>query len=158
MKKITKLILVLTAMSLGGCAFKMDRVAALPKRSDGIVLAVVGNLSVTSASYICNKLGVKDDRCDDEKFVGAYVATHTDYWNVDAIPLLAPKNIGIEGKDIVKIRVHPNKPADFLQLVQKGMAAEDCFYDGVFGRGSGGKGGVVCPRENWDYKRDVNRD
>jgi hypothetical protein len=157
MKKMINLILVLTVAFLGGCAFKMDRVAALPKSSDGVVLAVVGNLSVVSAEFICNKFkDLQDTRCNDQ-FVGAYVATHTDFWNVDAIPLLAPKSAGIEGKDIVKVRIHATKPADFIELVSKGMSDPSCYYDGVYGRGSGGKGGVVCPKENWDYKKDVNR-
>lgn len=146
---------------LAGCAAApMDKISKFPKTNDGyLIVQTEGLTGVVSAERICDAFpGVKDERCEKkDQYVGARAYTHADWWSVDIIPVLVPKSVGLENKDIIKIRLDGNRPAHFVEFISRGMYQPDCYYDGVYGPGSGGRGGIVCPKANWDYRKDVNR-
>ncbi|HJV84545.1 MAG TPA: hypothetical protein VJ698_03650 [Noviherbaspirillum sp.] len=146
---------------LSGCTTlsPMSEVAALPKKADGIMFAQLGGLDPHSAESICAAFpGVKDERCEHkDQYDGMMVVPSSRYWKAVKVPLLAPKSAGVSAGDIVKIRVAEGHPAYFEFIAAKGTQVKDCYYDGMYGPHSGGPGGVVCPKYNWDYKRDLTK-
>lgn len=71
--------------------------------------------------------------------------------------MLVPKAADVGAAHILKVRVDGDRPAFFEFIAAKGANDKGCYYHGMYGPGSGGGGGVVCPSFNWDYKRNLSR-
>ena len=158
---------VLAMLVLGGCA-SVTNTQGLTESFDSrmekhgvseVTLLGFANPGATvgSVEKIC-KGHETDPRCQPAeigKYRTGYVRVRDYGFTVSDIPYLAKiSELPIEwGADILKVRVKKGEIAWFEGRITKGVNNPECYNDGGFGRGSAGKGGVVCPLLDYDYRK-----
>lgn len=162
MNKTARLCIIgLIAGMLSACTTldPIEEIATMPAKGDGVLFVQVGLLDPHDAESICKAFpGIKDERCENKNdYDGMMVAAATHFWSMIRIPLLVPKSAGVGSHDILKIKIDGNRPAFFEFIAAKGRWDKECYYSGMYGPHTGGAGGVVCPKYDWDYRKDLTK-
>lgn len=71
---------------------------------------------------------------------------------VKEVPVLVPASVDYPRRSLLKVRIKGDAPAYFEGIAAIGLGSEDCYRTGMFGRGTTGPGGVICPKYNYDYR------
>lgn len=160
--KMTGLALV---VMLVGCATALppQPIENFDKTGAGDIFALVFFNSRVSGESVCAKAleanpNLKDKRCDAPgAYYGVIASPQFGAWVSHGFPVLVPNNVDVSGNYIIKVRLANAEPAHFMFVANpgKGDKNSDCYINGSFGPGTGGSGGVVCPKYNWDYRNYV---
>lgn len=162
--KTPSLLAIGCALLMAGCATTKGVTESYEARMsrhgvNEITLIGFGNPGVTvgDPSSLCSE-HKSDPRCQSgeiDKYRTGFVRVRDLGFTAIDIPYLAkisdlPKEWGA---DILKVRVKKGEIAWFEGRITKGVGDPSCYNDGGFGRGSAGKGGVICPMLDYDYRK-----
>lgn len=159
--KIKGVVALLAAgLVLGGCASTRGldtlNVEKQIKAGNGIVFGMKAGGKLVSD--ICDAFAsANDERCKNPSDYRAINVLVVDFRLVPKAPhgvvALVPKTAGeIPHTGIVKLRLDGFRPAYFEGLVAASHNADkDCYYSN-----SAAHSGVVCPKHNWDYRKDLD--
>jgi len=160
MARLGMLAMLAGVMVLGGCASTKGldtlNVEKQIKAGNGIVFG--SKAGTKSVSDICEAFAsANDERCKNQKDYFAIGVVVVDFRLAPKAPYLVialvPKSVGdIPHTGIVKVRLDGFRPAYFEGLVASYHNADkECYYSN-----SAAHSGVVCPKHNWDYRKDLN--
>lgn len=144
------------ALVSAGCASTSGYLPEIAQGGNNIVLVgQPSGLSDDISQSICAQFQ-NDERCKhigDYKGVSLWVSeSAVPFAPIKTVPVLVPKGINFPRASLLKVRVKGNAPAYFEEVAAIGLDKPDCYRLGLYGRGSGGPGGVVCPKHNYDYR------
>lgn len=156
---------VLATMGLAGCyGLQPVRIADVDSKGKGEMFVIVDGGASPSVESVCAAapMGSEDERCKNQNLYYARMVTHVvGGFASNLYPVLIPKteqvNASAFNSDILKVRLKDGVPAYFEFVASRGRKDDpECYYEGAFGRGSGGAGGVVCPKYNWNYREHIS--
>lgn len=159
MSKLGALVVMGVTLMLGGCASTKGldtlNVEKSIKDKSGYVFGI--KAGTKSVSAICDAfVSANDDRCKHPADYTAINVLIVDYRLTPKAPhgvvALVPNSIGdIPHTGIVKLRLDGFRPAYFEGLVAPYHNVDkECYYSN-----SASHSGVVCPKYNWDYRKDL---
>lgn len=161
MNKLAALALAGVALTMGGCASYLTNpatVSQVDRTGKGEMYAIVDMYGKVDAAEMCAKheKAASDARCANlAEYDAVAVTPHTEKYlgRLTMIPVLVPKEAGVRGRDIIKVRMQDGVPAFYegtFGHVTAGFQdkSRGCYYD----RGISATGGVICPKFGWSYK------
>lgn len=164
MSKLGVLAMAGVMLGLGGCASTAGldgpKIETSVKAGNGVVFGMKGgNKSVEKicAAFASEYPGTKDDRCENQDKYSAIGVLVVDFRLKPKAPYvvtaLVPLAVGsIPHSGIVKLRLDGQRPAYFDELVAPYHNIDTaCYYSN-----SAMHSGVVCPKHNWDYRKDMD--
>ncbi len=160
MAKLGLLAMVAGGLAMTGCSSTKGldtlHVEQQIKSKDGIIYGIKGGTK--SVASICEAFAnTNDERCKNQDDFQAINVLVVDFRLVPKAPYglvaFVPKSVGeIPHTGIVKLRLDGFRPAYFEGLVAPYHNADkECYYSN-----SAAHSGVVCPKHNWDYRKDLN--
>ena len=159
MAKLGLLAMLAGVMVMGGCASTRGYLSEIAQKAgNGDEIILVGQpsgLSNDTSKAICTEFP-KDERCKNignYKGVSLWISeTAVPFAPIKTVPVLVPKNVEFPRASLLKVRIKGDAPAYFEEIAAIGLDKPDCYRVGLYGRGSGGPGGVICPKYNYDYR------
>lgn len=163
--RMAGLLAVLVAAGvMGGCATPRGMIESLEARMEkhGIQeITLLGSSNVGSSFGTPEGLCVgheNDPRCrpgEIEQYRTGFARVRDfGFTGIDVPFLVKSAELPREFRaDIFKVRIKKGEIPWFEGRITKGVGEPDCYNDGGFGRGSAGRGGVVCPRLDYDYRK-----
>lgn len=160
MNKLAVLAMAGAMLGLGGCAGTKGVILEITQANTSTegVMVIGAPLTIgrASAESICAAFQ-HDERC---KSIHLYKGDTIQLAETSAliglgvreVPVLVPTDVEYPRRSLLKVRIKGNAPAYFEEVAAIGLGSEDCYRTGMFGRGTTGPGGVICPKYGYDYR------